>query len=79
MKARFNTCIAAVLLAATGCALAQSDVLKAAAAEPGAVVTDSGLVYRSLKDGQGASPTAADTVKVHYKGMFPDGREFDSS
>ena len=43
------------------------------------MVTPSGLVYRSLKDGNGASPTAADTVKVHYRGTFPDGREFDSS
>ena len=51
----------------------------AAAKEPGAVVTASGLVYRALKEGSGASPTAADSVKVHYKGTFPDGREFDSS
>ena len=54
-------------------------VLKAAAVEKGAVVTPSGLVYLSLKDGSGASPTATDTVKVHYRGTFPDGREFDSS
>jgi FKBP-type peptidyl-prolyl cis-trans isomerase FkpA len=58
---------------------AQADPLKAAAAEPGAVVTDSGLVFRSLKDGTGASPAATDTVKVHYRGTFPDGKEFDSS
>ena len=79
MKAIVRSCVAATLFAASACALAESDVLKAAAAEPGAVVTESGLVYRSLKDGKGASPTASDTVKVHYKGMFPDGREFDSS
>ena len=61
-------------------AQAQADpALAAAAKEAGAVVTPSGLVYRSLKDGSGASPTAADTVKVHYRGTFPDGREFDSS
>ena len=51
----------------------------ASAKEAGAVVTASGLVYRSLKDGNGASPTASDKVKVHYRGTFPDGREFDSS
>lgn len=39
----------------------------------------SGLVYRSLKDGSGASPAATDVVRVHYRGTFPDGREFDSS
>jgi FKBP-type peptidyl-prolyl cis-trans isomerase FkpA len=43
------------------------------------VVTASGLVYRSLQEGQGASPNATDTVKVHYRGTLPDGREFDSS
>jgi FKBP-type peptidyl-prolyl cis-trans isomerase FkpA len=59
--------------------LAQNAVTEAAAKEAGAVVTPSGLVYRSLKDGTGASPTASDKVKVHYRGTFPDGREFDSS
>lgn len=50
-----------------------------AAKEAGAVVTETGLVYRSLKDGTGASPTALDRVRVHYRGTFPDGKEFDSS
>ena len=69
-------CFALVPLSAQ----AQADpALAAAAKEAGAVVTPSGLVYRSLKEGSGASPTAADTVKVHYRGTFPDGREFDSS
>jgi FKBP-type peptidyl-prolyl cis-trans isomerase FkpA len=58
---------------------AQSDFAQAAAKEPGAKVTASGLVYRSLQDGQGASPMATDKVKVHYRGTFPDGKEFDSS
>jgi FKBP-type peptidyl-prolyl cis-trans isomerase FkpA len=53
--------------------------LTRAAAEPGAVVTETGLVYRELKAGSGPSPTAAQTVRVHYRGSFPDGREFDSS
>ena len=66
------------LLTSTG--WAQSDpVLAAAAKEAGAQVTKSGLVYRSLKDGAGSSPAATDKVKVHYKGSFPDGTEFDSS
>ena len=59
--------------------VAQPDPLKAAAAEAGAVATPTGLVYRSLKDGSGASPAAADTVKVHYRGTLLDGTEFDSS
>jgi FKBP-type peptidyl-prolyl cis-trans isomerase FkpA len=49
-----------------------------AAAAPCALAAD-GMVYTSLKDGSGASPQATDTVRVHYRGTFPDGREFDSS
>lgn len=61
-------------------AQAQTDsTLAAAAKESGAVVTSSGLVYRSLQDGSGPSPGPTDTVKVNYRGTFPDGREFDSS
>lgn len=72
--------IATAVILATPATWAQSDPAAVVAAkEPGAVVTSSGLVYRSLKDGTGASPSASDTVKVHYKGTFPDGREFDSS
>ena len=55
------------------------EVAAKAAKEPGAVVTASGLVFRSLKDGTGPSPKATDVVKVHYRGTFPDGKEFDSS
>jgi FKBP-type peptidyl-prolyl cis-trans isomerase FkpA len=50
-----------------------------ASAQPAPVTTASGLVYQSLKEGSGAAPAATDTVKVHYRGSFPDGREFDSS
>ena len=69
-----------LLFIAATAAQAQADPAAAAAAkEPGAVVTPSGLVFRSLQDGSGASPAATDTVKVNYRGTFPDGREFDSS
>jgi FKBP-type peptidyl-prolyl cis-trans isomerase FkpA len=50
-----------------------------AAKEAGAVSSDSGLVYISLKEGEGDSPAATDKVKVNYRGTFIDGREFDSS
>jgi FKBP-type peptidyl-prolyl cis-trans isomerase FkpA len=53
--------------------------LQKAAKEKGAEKTASGLIYQQLKAGTGASPTAADTVKVHYKGTLIDGKEFDSS
>ena len=60
-------------------AWAADATLESAAKEAGAVVTPSGLVYKSLKDGAGPSPKASDTVKVNYRGTFPDGKEFDSS
>ena len=69
----------ALPLAAPFAAQAQTDPLARAAAEKGAVVTDSGLVFRSLTEGKGAAPAATDTVRVHYRGTFPDGREFDNS
>jgi len=50
-----------------------------AAQEKGAVKTASGLVFIPLKEGTGATPAAADTVKVHYRGTLIDGTEFDSS
>ena len=44
------------------------------------VTTASGLIYESQVEGSGSSPKATDTVKVHYRGYFPDtGKEFDSS
>lgn len=55
------------------------DFLDKTAKEKGALTTGSGLVYLSLKDGTGAGPGPNDTVKVNYRGTFPDGREFDSS
>jgi len=53
--------------------------LDKAAAEPGARKTESGLIYRELRPGAGASPKATDTVEVHYRGTLTDGKEFDSS
>jgi FKBP-type peptidyl-prolyl cis-trans isomerase FkpA len=50
-----------------------------AAADAAAVTTPSGLVYKTLREGRGASPGPTDSVKVNYRGTFPDGREFDSS
>jgi FKBP-type peptidyl-prolyl cis-trans isomerase FkpA len=43
------------------------------------VTTASGLVYQSVTDGSGEQPAPSDVVRVHYRGTFPDGKEFDSS
>lgn len=43
-------------------------------------VTDSGLQYEVLeRSGSSVSPTAADTIRVHYHGTLIDGTVFDSS
>jgi FKBP-type peptidyl-prolyl cis-trans isomerase FkpA len=53
--------------------------LSQAAAKVGAQSTDSGIVYRELAAGSGASPAASNTVRVNYRGTLIDGTEFDSS
>ena len=53
--------------------------LEKAAQEKGAVKSESGLIYFSLKEGSGASPKATDTIMVNYRGTLTDGKEFDSS
>jgi len=58
---------------------AANDAIDKAAKEKGAVKTSSGMVYRSVKDGKGKSPSAADTVEVNYRGTLTNGKEFDSS
>ena len=45
----------------------------------GVVTTESGLQYKILTEGTGATPGDSDIVKVHYTGTLLDGKEFDSS
>jgi FKBP-type peptidyl-prolyl cis-trans isomerase FkpA len=70
---KIQTLMSARTKAAAGAYLAK------AAAEPGAMKTESGLVYKDLRAGDGASPKATDTVKVNYRGTLVSGTEFDSS
>ena len=48
---------------------AAAPFLNAAAEAPGAIKTDSGLVYEELQPGEGASPSLDQKVKVHYVGV----------
>ena len=57
----------------------QQQFLTQAAKEKGAVKLPSGVVYKELTAGKGASPKATDTVKVNYRGTLTTGEEFDSS
>jgi len=54
--------------------------LTANAKKSNIVTTASGLQYQILTAGTGnKSPSATDSVTVHYKGATLDGEEFDSS
>lgn len=56
-----------------------TDFLTANAAKEGVMTTASGLQYKVLTEGTGATPTASDQVEVHYEGRLINGEVFDSS
>ncbi len=47
--------------------------------KPGVITTKSGLQYKVVKEGIGATPKTTDIVKTHYHGTLLDGTVFDSS
>ncbi|HET7732655.1 MAG TPA: FKBP-type peptidyl-prolyl cis-trans isomerase [Paludibacter sp.] len=53
--------------------------LEANAKRPEVVTLASGLQYEVMTAGTGVTPTASDSVKVHYHGSLIDGTVFDSS
>lgn len=53
--------------------------LKQNAKAKGIKELEGGLQYKVIKEGEGASPTAEDTVAVHYTGKLTNGEVFDSS
>jgi FKBP-type peptidyl-prolyl cis-trans isomerase len=65
-------------MAATNAAAAE-EFLAGNAEREEVVVTDSGLQYEIIEQGEGPLPGPEDTVEVHYRGTLLDGTEFDSS
>ena len=53
--------------------------LAANADEEGVETTKSGLQYKVIKPGEGASPTVTDTALVKYEGRLRDGTIFDAN
>ncbi len=49
------------------------------AKKEGVKVTESGIQYVVITEGEGEKPSATDTVTVHYTGTFTNGEKFDSS
>ncbi|MDD3322603.1 MAG: FKBP-type peptidyl-prolyl cis-trans isomerase [Paludibacter sp.] len=49
------------------------------AKRPEVLTLASGLQYEIITKGEGVTPSAADTVKVHYHGQLLNGTVFDSS
>jgi FKBP-type peptidyl-prolyl cis-trans isomerase FkpA len=58
---------------------ASTAFLEQMAKETGAQRSTTGMIYIPVSAGNGASPTAADTVRVHYHGTLRNGTVFDSS
>lgn len=58
---------------------AGEDFLAANKAKPGVKTTASGLQYKVIKEGTGATPKVTDDVTVKYEGRLIDGTVFDSS
>ncbi len=67
------------LVAAAKAKLRAADLATAAKKYPGLKATPSGLQYRIVKEGSGASPKDGASVTVHYTGWLLDGTKFDSS
>jgi FKBP-type peptidyl-prolyl cis-trans isomerase FkpA len=66
--------------AESAAAIAQgTKFLEENAKKDGVKITESGIQYVVVTEGEGEKPSAADTVTVHYKGTFLNGDSFDNS
>jgi FKBP-type peptidyl-prolyl cis-trans isomerase FkpA len=73
------TLLAPLLALSAGCSSNAGNPALATATGSSRTTTASGIVFESMVTGSGPAPKATDKVRVHYRGTFLDGREFDSS
>lgn len=59
--------------------IAGKEFIEKTAKEEGVKKLQSGMLFKSTKEGSGISPKATDVVKVNYRGTLINGKEFDSS
>lgn len=59
--------------------IANADFLSKNKRVPGVITSKSGLQYKILKEGTGATPSDTSQVEVNYEGRLIDGTVFDSS
>ena len=71
--------MAEVAAAAAKAEKENKEFLAANSKKDGVVTLKSGLQYKVIKEGTGATPKADSKVQVHYKGTLMDGKVFDSS
>ena len=86
LQTSIRSALAALLLTTTVCAArAETPTEKAEKflmenkTKDGVKTLPSGLQYKVIKDGEGATPKLTDTVVTHYRGTLLDGSEFASS
>ena len=58
---------------------AEEAFLAANKEQPDVFTTESGLQYKVITEGSGATPSPEDRVRVHYTGYLLNGKVFDSS
>ncbi|MBW2243094.1 MAG: FKBP-type peptidyl-prolyl cis-trans isomerase [Deltaproteobacteria bacterium] len=83
MQSKACATLALLFVLTLGCSASESDVVggdAGTAPTPEATSSPAGdMEIEVLVEGEGRSPSATDTVRVHYHGTFQDGRVFDSS
>lgn len=74
-----KTALLIILLLTSVTNISTSEEKKEIKSQKGVVMTDTGLSYKILKEGEGETPQTGDNVTVHYTGKLTDGSVFDSS